>query len=115
MLRGGIEARAAFPIAIAAALLSVAWLPLVPLIAFKPQERSLYVDERGLKTEIGKRFGERTWSEVKSVRDHDGSVVVTVTNGNAFIVPRRAFATEAERAEFLARVMSWFQARGGPR
>jgi hypothetical protein len=47
VLRGGIEARAAFPIAIAAAFLSVAWLPLVRLIAFKPQERLLHLDERG--------------------------------------------------------------------
>jgi hypothetical protein len=73
-----------------------------PLAMFKPQERQLTIDGAGIETSIGTRHGRVEWDDVSEIADQDGVIVVQRTNGNAFLIPARAFATPAERRNFLA-------------
>jgi hypothetical protein len=75
-------------------------LPLWPQIRFKPAVRTLKIHEKGFETVIGRRSGARSWKEVRSVKEADGTIVITGVNKNAFIVPSRAFASETDRLEF---------------
>ena len=86
-------------------------LPLWPQLKFKSQVRTLEVDERGYRTVIGGRTGERTWSEIQSVQDDGETVILTTRQGNAILVPRRAFAGVVDRGQFVADIRRW-HARG---
>jgi hypothetical protein len=85
----------------------VVLFPLWSRVRFKPAERRLIIDQDGWKTTIGKISGERAWKEVRSIEDARGAVVITGINGNALIVPERAFANEVARQEFLAAARNW--------
>ena len=82
-------------------ILTVVWFILHPQILFKPQVRTLTIDERGISTTIGSRSGQRRWSEISEVLDHQNAIVIQVRTGNAFIVPDRAFESSAQRAAFF--------------
>ncbi len=99
-LRGSLSPADAVP-ALAVALIGVAWMPFFPLLAFKPQERTLEFDVEGLSTLIGRRLGRRSWSEIAAVDQMGTAVVIACRNGNAFIVPLRAFLSAADRDRFL--------------
>ena len=89
--------------AVAAVTFMVAW----PQIRFKPQPRTLRVDARGWSTVIGTRSGARTWHEVAAIDERPDAVVLVSANGNALIVPNRAFTDASERAAFLSDVRAW--------
>jgi hypothetical protein len=90
----------------------IAWFPIYPLLRFKPEERTLTIDEQGWSTTIGKISGTRAWKAVRSVEKEGEAIVITGRNLNALIVPRRAFASDAERDEFLVYAQSALAAAG---
>ena len=97
-------------------LFCVVWMPLYPMMMFKPQERTLTLNDEGLATTIGERVGTRAWTEIDAVRERDGYIEIIVRNGNAYIVPPRAFRSTSERYEFLAFAeRAWVAARSGVR
>jgi hypothetical protein len=83
-------------------LLIVLWFIVHPQILFKPQVRTLTLDERGISTTIGRRSGQRRWAEIGAILEEQGTIVIQIRTGNAFIVPDRAFPSPAQRAAFLA-------------
>jgi hypothetical protein len=85
----------------------IVFLPLWPQIRFKSAVRSLTINAQGLTTSIGKILGSRLWSEVRSIDQRDGAVVITGKNKNAFIVPSGAFTSELERREFYEAALRW--------
>jgi hypothetical protein len=85
----------------------VVLFPLWPQIRFKPQPRVLTLDAEGFKTTIGSRSGERRWHDIRRIEDRHGTILIVNTNGNAMIIPRRAFATDAGRRECLECVQAW--------
>jgi YcxB-like protein len=94
-------------LAVGVGVVAVAWLPMVPLIAFKSTERTLQVDEHGISTVIGKQSRTYTWNEVATIEEHAGVVVISLKNLNALIIPRRAYASDEERARFLSTATAW--------
>jgi hypothetical protein len=90
-------------------LLAVAWLPLWPMIRFKPQERVLNLNEQGASTTIGSKSGTVPWSKIASIEDSGDAISVTRTNGNAFVIPNRAFSSSDERAGCLKLIREWHQ------
>ena len=88
---------------------------IYPQLSFKREERTLIVGPGGLETTIGKKSGRRNWREIGAVTDTGTHVVFAVAKtGNAFLVPYRAFAGDAERSEFLRRVAIWRDASREP-
>lgn len=79
----------------------------IPQLAFKSQERTLEVGPNGWSTRIGNKSGSRTWAQVAAVDEQDGKIVIRGTNGNALIVPGRAFVSDAERQQFVRDVNVW--------
>ncbi len=81
--------------------------PIWPQLKHKPQIRTLQMDEHGFKTEIGKLRGERKWSEIRSIDDRDGTVVITSRNGNAMLIPERAFVVGMDRRRIVSDITKW--------
>ena len=84
--------------------------PLWPLIRFKPAERTLHVDPTGWRTTIGNRSGARAWKDIHDVSERNGVVAITGKNGNALLIPARAFATRAAREQFVVDARRWHAA-----
>jgi YcxB-like protein len=78
-----------------------------PQLAFKPQIRTFTVTETGIETKIGRRSGSVNWSQIKSIEDSQGEILISRRNGNAFLIPERAFRTQGERADFFSKINSW--------
>ena len=77
-------------------------MALYPQLRFKPRVRTIVLDREGLKTTVGKTSGARRWNELKSIDEEDGYLIITVKNGNAFIVPPRAFINPESRTDFVS-------------
>jgi hypothetical protein len=74
---------------------------------FKSAERTLHVGPEGWSTQIGKIAGSRTWAQVAAVTIDEQSITILGSNGNALIVPKRAFPTEAARRQFFDDANNW--------
>lgn len=94
-------------IGVAVTLCCVVLFPLWPQIRYKPQVRTLELDESGYKTSIGRIKGTRRWSEIRSVYDDGNAVVITTRKGNAMLIPRRAFGEGIDRHQFVADIDGW--------
>jgi hypothetical protein len=82
-------------------------LPLWPQLNFKPQVRTLEVNEVGYRTVIGRHKGERLWTQIRSIHDDGETVVLTTEQGSAMLIPRRAFAGAPDRGRFVADIKRW--------
>jgi hypothetical protein len=82
-------------------------LPLWPQVRFKSARRSLTIDETGFMTSIGKLSGSRSWKEVARIEDAGGDILMFGTNGNAMVVPKRAFENNEARSRFLRDARAW--------
>lgn len=94
----------AFAFSLAACVLV---FPLWPQVRFKPQQRVLSIDSNGWTTQIGRVQGSRAWGAVRSVEDASDAIVFTSSNGNALIVPNRAFPDPSAREKFLSDARRW--------
>lgn len=98
--------------ALVATFTSIVLFSVWPQIRFKPQTRVLTLNAEGFKTTIGTRSGQRHWRDIRQIEEHEGTIVIIGNNGNAMIVPRRAFATDADRRDCLQTVQQWHARRG---
>ncbi len=89
----------------------VALMILYPQLRFKPQLRTLVIDEKGLQTTIGKKNGVRMWREIASIEETSDRVIVTTRSMNAFLIPTSAFASEEARIQAVAQMCQWHAAR----
>jgi hypothetical protein len=85
----------------------VVFSALWPQIRFKSEARILTIDPKGWTTRIGKLQASRTWNTVRSIEDSSNAITLVSSNGNALIVPNRAFPTPAAREEFLHDARRW--------
>jgi len=85
----------------------ILFLSLWPQIRFKSETRILTIDPTGWSTRIGNLQGSRTWDKVRSIDDSPEAITLVSSNGNALIVPNRAFPSPAAREEFLHDARRW--------
>jgi hypothetical protein len=83
-------------------LLAIAWMPLFPMLMFKPEGRTLSINHTGIETAIGKKSAKCEWKDIKSVSEESGYIVLLCRNGNAFIVPPRAFDSQSAQDKFVS-------------
>jgi len=76
-------------------------------LLFKGDERILEVGPDGWSTQIGKKRSSRGWAELAPVKDESGVVVIASKQGNALLIPDRAFESAGQRSEFLQDVRRW--------
>ena len=100
--RGGNDTERDLIVIATGGALILAWFVLHPQVMYKPQRRSLLIDAAGISTTIGPRSGQRRWNEISTVSDAGDAIVIQVRNGNAFIVPNRAFTSSEQREGLLA-------------
>jgi hypothetical protein len=66
----------------------------------------------GIVTTIGKQSGEVPWGKISKIAVVGDRLYIIGKSGNAFAVPRDAFVSDAEQAEFLrCATQSWNDAR----
>ena len=104
------EARHFVEVAVIGVLCCVVLLPLWPQLRYKPSQRKLTIDSEGWNTTVGKLSGTVPWTKVRTVEEAADAVVIVGTNGNALIVPARAFASTVERSAFLTAARTWHAA-----
>jgi hypothetical protein len=78
-----------------------------PQLAFKAQTRTFTVNETSISTKIGRQSGSVNWSQIRTIEDTQGEITIARRNGNAFIIPQRAFRSQAERTDFLSKITNW--------
>lgn len=101
-----------------------AFFILYPQLMYKGRERVLHVSASGIDTSIGAMSAHRDWRDIASVVDRGAYIAAVVAggvpfgvfwlrtrNGNAFVIPNRAFADSSERATFLQQALSWHAAK----
>ncbi|MEJ2743581.1 MAG: hypothetical protein P8176_14165, partial [Gammaproteobacteria bacterium] len=93
---------------------SIAVFPIVvvffaafPQILFKSKYRTLEVGPEGWVTKIGEISGTQKWSEIESVENVKDSIQIKGKNGNALIVPSRAFESLTNMEKFFSDVQAW--------
>ena|SRR5438552_15021511 len=82
-------------------------LPLWPQLRFKPQRRVLTIDSTGWTSQVGNLHGSRPWGAVRAVEDRPDAITIVSSNGNALIVPNRAFSDDSAREVFLNDARRW--------
>jgi hypothetical protein len=88
----------------------IVMLPLWPQVRYKSAVRTLSIDPHGWHTQIGAQSGSLSWKQVKSIELFQDTVTITGTNGNAIVVPRRAFESEDDRLVFYREASAWHAA-----
>jgi hypothetical protein len=68
---------------------------------------------KGWFTRIGNISGSKTWAHVAWISELEGKVVIRGKNGNALIMPSRAFPSTAERQHFLNDIRQWHKQYAG--
>jgi hypothetical protein len=86
---------------------ALAFMPLWLFIRGKTEVRTLTAASDGISTQIGRLSGNIPWSQVKVVTDTGSHVLVARTNGNAFIIPSRAFEGPDQKVQFLREAEAW--------
>ena len=94
-------------IGFAAAVATVLFLAGYPLVRFKPQMRTLALLPTGIATSIGTQSKAYQWSEVATLENDSGFVIITFRNLNAFIVPPEAFDGVSHSQAVLAQCSEW--------
>lgn len=85
----------------------VAGFAAFPQIVFKARERTLEVGSDGWSSKIGRLTGSRSWAEVASIDEEPEAVMIRGANGNALVVPSRAFESPEQRRQFVSDVRKW--------
>jgi hypothetical protein len=104
---GSLQAGYWLTCAVVAFPLVVAAFAAFPQIVFKPQERTLEVGSAGWSSKIGRLTGSRAWAEVASIDEEVEAVMIRGTNGNALLVPSRAFESPEQKHQFVRDVRMW--------
>jgi hypothetical protein len=84
----------------------------IPQFRFRSAERVLTVDASGWSTQIGSKSGARSWRATLPIYEQSGAVVIPSTRTIALIIPDSAFASEAERHQFIRDVAAWQSGHG---
>jgi hypothetical protein len=113
-----------YVIGAAVLILLLVFFVTYPQVAYNPRERTLIVSEKGIETSLGTATGKRSWQDVSSIADFGETIAIVIAggtrfgpfwirtlNGNAFIVPNRAFANPVQRAAFLEHIQAWHKAQ----
>ena len=83
-------------------VLSVAWMPVVPLLLFQPEVRSVAIDQDGISTTIDGESFRKSWLDIDTVSEEDGYIVLLGRKGSAFLIPPRAFQSRDQQERFLS-------------
>ena len=93
-------------------LIPILGFVLFPLVKFKPQERTLSVDEEGLTTSIGQLSKSIPWAEIAEAKIAGDELIIQSRNLNAFIIPKRAFVTIEAQQNFANFVLDRVKSTG---
>jgi hypothetical protein len=94
--------------ALIVASLAILLLAVYPFLRFKRDERTLTISTTGIVTSIGNLTGDVPWVKISRVTPVGDCIYIMGKNGNSFAIPRRAFRSDTERAEFLQRATQWW-------
>ena len=94
--------------ALVIACLATVFLPVYPLLRFKPEKRMLSISPAGISTTIGRLSGEIPWTQVARIASVAQCTYVVGKNGNSFSIPNGAFSSEQDRTTFLRQATQWW-------
>jgi hypothetical protein len=80
--------------------LACVFMVAYPQIRFRPEQRTLTLEDSGIRGVRGKANYFVEWDKIARVEDDGDYLVITERRMNAFVVPNRAFASDGDRAAF---------------
>ena len=83
------------------------FIPFWTSIRGKTAKRTLTVSPDGISTEIDRIKAQIPWSKIRMVTETPQFILIARSNGNAFLVPNRAFSEPDQKVEFLNAVRQW--------
>lgn len=96
--------------AVAYAVGFIVFIAMWVFIRGKTAKRTLTVSGAGISTEIGRLRGQIPWEKVEVITDTPQFVLIARTNGNALVIPNRAFSGPEHRSQFLSKIKGWMPA-----
>lgn len=90
-----------FIIALVVALVIILSIPVFSFVTAKTQKRKLSITTEGIDTQIGSQSGRIAWKSVDSIIVTHDRIFITGKTANAFIIPSRAFISDAQRDKFI--------------
>lgn len=84
--------------------------PLVLKLRTKKNKRTLSIQPDKLSTQIGALSGDVPWGKMEQLYVTDEYVFLIRKNMNGFAIPRRAFADDTQRNEFIRLSEQYLQA-----
>lgn len=82
---------------------------LYPIFMHKPQVRKLHIDKEGIKTTVAAKSAAIKWESIESILKDEKYIYINGKNGNAFVIPDRAFKDKEMRNSFFSVLMSYFK------
>lgn len=61
----------------------------------------MIVDKNGIKTIIGSKSGNVTWSSIDSILKENDLIIINGKNGNAFVIPDSTFKNKKMKDTFF--------------
>ncbi|HLK90906.1 MAG TPA: YcxB family protein [Polyangia bacterium] len=110
LFRGSSSSSSATVAGLGASVFLAACFALYPQLRFKPQVRTLTFLPEELRTTIKGQSKTYSWSDVASIEEDGGFVIIALKNLNAFIVPPHAFSDSVERRALVAKCLEWWRA-----
>lgn len=83
------------------------FMVLYPQLMYKPQIRTLAINENGIHTQIAKYDKVIPWLEVSSLENSDGYIKISGRNKNTMLIPERAFSDVTEMQTFYEYAMEY--------
>ena len=84
------------------------FLPVYPLLMFKPQTRTLTITPQGIDTQIANMSRELPWRKISRIQRDGDRLYIIGRTGNSFVVPDHAFSSPEDRETFEMRIRQWW-------
>jgi hypothetical protein len=110
LLSGNPVSRSEVAVALSIGLLAAIAVPLLARRRTKSSERVLTVAPDRISTTVGPLSGEIPWRKVAFIGVTDDYIFIGGASGNGMAIPRRAFASDVDRAAFTELVRGYHAA-----
>ncbi len=110
LLSGAVSSVDDVPFLIVPSMISlfvIGLMVLFPQLVYNSAERLMTLDRRGIQVVAGSESIEVCWEEITAITSDGNCVYISRKNGNAFIVPDRAFTSASDRSRFVNSIQEW--------
>jgi hypothetical protein len=88
----------------------VAFVFLYPQVRYRRRERTLEISPEGVESWAGELHSRTAWRKTRGLGRMGREALLIRTGGGVYVIPRRAFASDAEMDRFYDAAVRWSEA-----